>query len=91
MTEQRLEAGQQVVQPNPDPDPNPNPDPDPNPNPNPNPDPNQVVQQGVAGDTFYAVLSGVFEAYMTEAGPLPVGRFSQAEGHTLQPEPEPYP
>ena len=24
------------------------------------PDPNQVVQQGVAGDTFYAVLSGIF-------------------------------
>ena len=24
------------------------------------PDPHQVVQQGVAGDTFYAVLSGTF-------------------------------
>ena len=41
-----------------------------------------VVEQGVAGDELYAVVSGVFEAFMREAGPLPVGRFSTAEGHS---------
>ena len=36
----------------------------------------------MAGDELFAVVSGVYEAFMREAGPLPVGRFSQAEGHS---------